>query len=93
MLKFEISLYEHNVLHERETRDFVSQIACDNYVMERYDLNNWSNVKLKTDRITNNKRWQNSISLLEIKRVPNLTEEEKEMIDTLHEETRELKKW
>tara|TARA_R100001460_G_scaffold60715_1_gene100831 strand:+ start:2034 stop:2315 length:282 start_codon:yes stop_codon:yes gene_type:complete len=90
MLKFEISLYEHNVLRERETRDFRSEIDCDKYVMENYDVNNWSYVKLKTDRITNNKRWQNSVSLLEIKRIPNLTEEERRMIDNLHKETRSL---
>jgi hypothetical protein len=58
--------------------------------MDKYDLNNWSYVKLKTDRITNNKRWQNSVSLLEIKRIPNLTEEERRMIDNLHKETRSL---
>ena len=90
MLKFEISLYEHNVLRERETRDFRSEVDCDKYVMENYDVNNWSYVKLKTDRITNNKRWQNSVSLLEIKRIPNLTEEERRMIDNLHKETRSL---
>ena len=88
MLKFEISLYEHNVLRERETRDLMSEVDCDKYVMDKYDLNNWSYVKLKTDRITNNKRWQNSVSLLEIKRVPNLTDEEKKMINNLHEETK-----
>ena len=90
MLKFEISLYEHNVLRERETRDFRSEVDCDKYVMENYDVNNWSYVKLKTDRITNNKRWQNSVSLLEIKRIPNLTEEERRMINNLHKETRSL---
>ena len=42
MLKFEISLYEHNVLRERETRDFMSEVDCDKYVMDKYDLNNWS---------------------------------------------------
>ena len=77
MLKFEISLYEHNVLRERETRDFMSEVDCDKYVMDKYDLNNWSYVK-----------WQNSVSLLEIKRVPNLTDEEKKMINNLHEETK-----